>query len=552
MTIRLQDHFDAATLQRGLDYARRGHVVSVAPAPDGTLEAEVANGRGRSYLQQIRLDRGQIEGGCACPVGWNCKHVAAALAVWAEQKSGRPALALPVQGWLGRIRELAPAPPPPEARGEDYPPAVKNRLLYVLAPAGPQAAFRIDTFKGRINAAGTALNKSIRRHDAMQILRNPVPAKFVRPADLELLPELARARLWESSPGHGHGYGLPDLPHPRGDGLAALVGRLCATGRFLHDALPDAQLAWSEDRPEPRLDWRMETDGSQRLVFAGKDGAPLDLRSPGGTTFWIDAAAGRIGCLDRAIRDEVLQLVQSSPRIAPEEAAALGAALPETLGGTALPRPRTARQARRAARRRFARLTLGAETAREGRRRYDPQVTLPVLTLRFVYDGQEVRDSDGDADPRLVEDGTIVTLARDHGWEAACAMRLMRAGALPVEEMELHWPGGRMAECDFVFAEGEISMHVDDAGRHGALDFAFREVPALRRDGWEVVETRKWPFRLSPDEPVLSVATGTAPGPAFQGNDWFSLGFRAEIGGQAVDVAPLIAAFLEQARGEPG
>ncbi|WP_240722886.1 DEAD/DEAH box helicase, partial [Poseidonocella sp. HB161398] len=31
-----------------------------------------------------------------------------------------------------------------------------------------------------------------------------------------------------------------------------------------------------------------------------------------------------------------------------------------------------------------------------------------------------------------------------------------------------------------------------------------------------------------------------------------SLGFRAEIGGQAVDVAPLIAAFLEQARGEPG
>ncbi|WP_172332123.1 DEAD/DEAH box helicase [Mangrovicoccus sp. HB161399] len=545
MTIRLQDHFDPATLARGLDYARRGLVVSVAPSPDGMLDARVSNGRGKVYLQQIRLDHGRVAGDCACPVGWNCKHVAAALAVWAEQDRGRPALALPVQGWLGRLRGLAPAPPPPAPRSGDYPPTVKDRLLYVLAPAGPQAGLRIDIHKGRINAAGTALNKSIRRYDAMQILRNPAPAQFVRPADLELLPELARARLWEVS--WGYGYGLPEPLRPRGDDLAALVRRLCATGRFLHGALPDAQLGWSEDRPEARLDWRMETDGRQRLVFAGKAGAPLDLRSLGGTTLWVDAAAGRIGCLDRSIQEEVLQLVQSSPRIVPEEAAALGTALPETLGGAALPRPRTVRQALRAARQRFARLTLGAETAREDHRRYGHSVELPVLTLRFVYDGQEVWE--GDADPRLAEDGTIVTIARDHGWEAACAGRLMRAGALPVEEMELHWPGDRMAECDFVFAEGEINMHAEDlSGRHGALDFAFRELPALRRDGWEIVETRKWPYRLSSEAPVLSVSTQGEAGEAFQGNDWFSLGFRAEIGGREVDVAPLIAAFLEQAR----
>lgn len=52
--------------------------------------------------------------------------------------------------------------------------------------------------------------------------------------------------------------------------------------------------------------------------------------------------------------------------------------------------------------------------------------------LGFSYDGQEVMQ--GDADPRLVEDGGIVTLIRDHGWETACATSLMEAGALPVDD----------------------------------------------------------------------------------------------------------------------
>ena len=66
---------------------------------------------------------------------------------------------------------------------------------------------------------------------------------------------------------------------------------------------------------------------------------------------------------------------------------------------------------------------------------------LPTLILRFVYDGQEV--AEGDADPRMVHDGEVVTLIRDPRWEAACATRLMEAGALPVEELEVHWPGER-------------------------------------------------------------------------------------------------------------
>ena len=542
MDIRLRDHFDTPTLQRGRDYVRRGFVVSVEPLLDGAIKGRVSNGRGKSYQQRIAVHGDLVDGACSCPVGNNCKHVAAVLMSRASQQHERPGgLAAPVQGWLSRIKESTTSAQPPERRPEDYPDNVKDRLLYVLMPYGAQ--LRVDIYKGRINAAGTALNKAIRRYDAVHALRSTAPAKFIRPADLELLSALAQARLWDAS----YSYGLPDPLRPRGEQALALIRRLCDTGRFLHDNAADAHLTWSETQPEARLGWRMGADGSQQLGFEDASGAALQLRGLDGATLWIDTDRGCIGALAQALDPDMLRLVDSAPDIAPDEAEALGAALPETMAGFELPRPRSIRQTRRVARQRFARLTLGAETARDSPRRWGASLQLPTLTLRFVYDGQEVWE--GDADPRVVRDGEIVTLTRDHRWEASCATRLMEAGALPIDELEFHWPGERMMACDLVFADGEMSAHSLDFSRmEDALDFAFRVVPELRRDGWEIVETPKWPYRLSDEAASLTIATRSEPGEAFQGNDWFSLGFQAEIGGKPVDVAPLVAAFLEQVR----
>jgi len=32
----------------------------------------------------------------------------------------------------------------------------------------------------------------------------------------------------------------------------------------------------------------------------------------------------------------------------------------------------------------------------------------------------------------------------DYEWEESCLLRLMEAGAIPVEELESHWPSERM------------------------------------------------------------------------------------------------------------
>lgn len=543
MIDRFADYFNSATLQRGRDYARRGHVIEVRTGAGGVLRAQVSNGRGGVYEQQIELEQDWVDSYCSCPVGHNCKHVVAALIVWQERGNARPGLAYPVQSWLARVRETVVEPHIEATRPEGYPEAIKDRLLFVLKPDEPR--LKIDIYKGRINAAGTGFNKSIRRYDAMHLLRSADPAKFIRPVDLDLLSVLAQTRIWEAY----HAYGLPDQLRPNGGDAVALVRRLCDTGRFFHSNLPDADLTWSETCPSPQLSWRVTETGMQRLGFEDEAGQGLELLALNGGGLWIDRDCGQIGALAVPVDAPVLRLVKASPQVAPDEAALLAPQLPNKLGRFALPAPRGIERKRRSPTVKTVRLTLSTEAARDGERYWGDSVQVPTLSLEFFYDGQK-GGADG-SDPVMVEDGVVITLVRDNVWEEDCAACLRQAGAVPVEDLEHHWPSERMMERDFALATGEVHPETFDAvGEDDVLDFAFRIVPDLRRDGWEVIETRKWPYRLSDEAVQLTVSTQDDAGETFQGNDWFSLGFQIDLGGKQVDVAPLVAGFLQQLRGQ--
>lgn len=546
MAMRLSDHFDSATLRRAQDYVDRGLVVKVHTERGGSVESRVSNGRGQTYNQHIALHGDGVFGACSCPMGNNCKHVAAALIYFASaQHKNSVSLAAPVEAWLARVRQSATIAAPIPDRPAEYPNNINDRLLYVLEPTGAQ--LRVEIYKGRKAAAGDTLNKSMRRYDVLTAIRSNSVPSFIRPADLELIPLLLQARIWDSRYGYGIGSVLPDFLLPKGEQTISLVQQLCHTGRLLHEASPDASLTWSEDRLAIRLAWRLLLDGTQQLGFVDPSGTPLTLRGLEGATFWIDGAKGQIGALAEPLKLETLRLVETAPLVSAEHAEVTGAALPDRMGDLVLPRPKAIRQKTRAPKNRHARLVLGAETARASSHRWGPQVRLPTINLTFVYEGQEI--SAYHPDPRIVDDGEILTLLRDLEWEDACQLRLMEAGAIPVEELEVHWPGERMMDCDFVFADGELSTSLMDVSRlDDAIAFAFRVVPALRHEGWDIVVGRKWPYRLTGEAASLSISTRQANGEPYQGNDWFSLGFQAEIGGKTIDVAPLIAAFLEQSR----
>ena len=560
--MKLGDHFDKTTLQRGVDYARCGYVEALETLPDGSLRGRVRNDQGKVYRVAVTFGAPGLQGVCTCPVGTNCKHAVALLMVWGQSPASgpetmspaeqneqspttgpTPAPALPreVSAWIDHMARVAPARVPVVADTDDtYPPNVKDRLLFVVSAV--PVTLQIDTVKGRVGSGSDSLQASMRPYNALSALRAPSPPKFLRHLDRKLLTALAKTSLWRAD----YAYTVPELLKPGLEDMLGLLRRLCDTGRFLFEPRPDAQLRWSTDDPDLRLAWHRDARGCQRLRFEDAQGRPLLLKALDDATVWVDPGDGTIGHLSRSVTLGILYAVKDSPVVMPEHAPAVAAALPVTLGDLALPRPGSSRRIRRDAAARHARLVLGEEQAREGLSYWSGHVRLPTLTLSFVYDGHEVRHAD-EGEPAFVEGDTIVTLSRDLGWEGSCADTVLLCGAVPVEDLEMHVPSDRMAKTDFVFADGELSLHLlEPSSTRDAMDFAFRVVTELRQDGWEIVETSRWPYRLSTEPATLSVTTRTETGDGFQGHDWFSLGFSAEIGGKTVDVAPLIAAFLEQ------
>ena len=164
-------------------------------AADGaTIDAEVLGSRRSPYWQSVQLIRapnGKLSptGSCTCPVGFNCKHVAAVLFEYQQRAPttvGSPTL----RPWLSGATLSGPVNPEtggnpaaqptateaPALRGdsclcsldaaqedesEDYPPTVSKRLFYVQ----PRPALRWHDCRRRIHRPQA-------RRDAGQ----PVPA----------------------------------------------------------------------------------------------------------------------------------------------------------------------------------------------------------------------------------------------------------------------------------------------------------------------------------------------------------------------------------------
>jgi superfamily II DNA or RNA helicase len=568
MMISISTHFDRTTLERAEAYVRAGYVLALEPNGRGGLEARVRNEIGTVYQQSISLEapsarhpKGRVHGICSCPMHANCKHVAAALyALVARSEIGsdhaipvaRPTVPSAVQSWVSRAKALpatisGPARVAgPTARPKDYLPTMRDRLLYVLDTSN--TSLRVDICKGSIPAKGGGLNKTMRRYDVLFQLRGgKAPPAFFRTVDLDLLAQLARGRALSGQ--NSYGYDLPEALQSGSPLGAALLQALCETGRFLAEAQePESILGWSDNVVSPALGWRLTEHGFQILDFIRPNGSSVGMTRFGGDGFWIDRANREIGRLDAEPSDELRRLVQECPPMRHEDLASIAATLPSHLVGFALPTPKIPGAVRRAPRFMHAQLTLSAANAyqRFSQRYGRTTVSLPTLRLRFVYDGQMV-DLLDPSDLHRIEGGDLVTLERDRAWEDTCVDSLLAAGALPVEDMEMHAASDRLMTFDYVFADGEFREGSLAPSRLGqALPFVFQTVPKLIAEGWQVDITPQWPFRPETAATQIVVETRGTSGERFAGHGWFDIGFSVEIGGKRHDLAPLIAAFFAQ------
>lgn len=102
-----RDAFDSSTLERGAAYAREGRP-RLVEFGDGQLVASCRGSGEQFYRQRVRIEGpgSPVIGFCSCPVGYNCKHVAAALLHLQQQ----PPTSLPSKPSARRVTGIQPVP----------------------------------------------------------------------------------------------------------------------------------------------------------------------------------------------------------------------------------------------------------------------------------------------------------------------------------------------------------------------------------------------------------------------------------------------------------
>lgn len=509
---------DLSSYNRGLRYFQAGHVIDLSEeARDSQgvqLQSRVKGSDGRFYRQTIWIpadpERGDIAGSCACPVGYNCKHVAAACLAYEERERS----ASPGEGpsdldfmnrWLRRVIQ-AGAERPAEDDGE--------RLIYVLQPNPLDShglAVELRVAKSQKRAGGLSKGRLANLYGLFYGASSPA---YLQPADHDILG-LLRAQ--------GANQWAVTVPLSAATGGLALT-RLMQTGRCFWQGGERTLVVPGAPRSlVPR--WQETPDGHLRLELTVEPPARAVLVEP---PLYLDEALGQLGPLETAgLRAAQLRELLAAPRLRVSEAEAISRALVLDFPQLPLPTPVPVPLAELTDTAPVPCLALTAQRVDAAGRETETH----LLRLDFAYGDHRVAALP--AAPVAVLGGPQgpVRIRRDLAAENAALAALAELGFAPLP------PAGSAPGPHRLVPAGTNA--IERAGRWSAL---LREgLAALESDGWRI--ERESAFRLVFETADWELELEDAD--EERGNDWFGLRFDLDVGGRRIPLLPIVAPLLE-------
>ncbi len=489
---------------RGQRYFQQGRVLSLQwNASQRELSGRVEGREAVPYEQVVYIGRGrdpEIDGECDCPVGYNCKHVAALLIAWSSQDEQRPREE-GLERWRQRLesRLASRHTPPPE------PVVGRDTLLYLLqhrqGHEGPE--LRLEVVRTRwLKVGGWGKRYGYNLID--------VAFSYYHPPEWVTEEDRLIARLVVGS-GYGHGFSL------EGEAGLLLLRRLVATGRCYFDSPDRSPLHFAPPRPA-HFSWA-DTDEGRRLQVELADTVNWVL-VPSTPPCYIDTATGACGAIEQPLEEELFRSLCELPPLPSSKTAEFSRyLLPLLPAGADLPLPAKLDLRPLAV---PARPVVGLRGLSYG------EGIIHVARLSFRYQDLEVAPFTADGQNRLLlqHDGIEWDLQRDLEGEARALQRLAGHGFIPVVV------DGDTAQLDFI-------VEADNRAESAVQWRAFMEqLPALEADGWEI--RRDADFRLRFD----SVEAVTAD-IAADGEDWFDIGLSVDLAGQRIELLPLVTQWLQ-------
>ncbi|MBK1720832.1 DEAD/DEAH box helicase [Thiocystis violacea] len=508
-----------AYLERGQRYARNGNVLSADLDQARTMAmGRVLGSAGRVYQCIVRCfpspDGGHgIVGQCSCPVGRNCKHVAAVLLVLTERASKdvkpRPIgerLPLDLQGWLNRVERLAN-----QVEATDTP----YRILYLLQQDW-QHGLRVTTVRAlkarRLAEGGWG------KPQEFNILGQS-RADFVTSEDQRIMA------LVQASP---HSTDLPKQArldgHTGGDALQAIArsGR----GYYLQTEGPPLRFAGPL---QGVLGWRLGADAQMRVVLeSDRPGLVLLALTP---PWYLDPQSGDCGPLETGLEDREAALLTAAPAVPAGSAEALGEAARARVARLRLPMPEPPARARVSAAAPTPWLYLRsqdlvqAQTTRYWGMPVEPQ-WVHAAYLRFDYQGTVTSPHDPAASLQRVEDDKLLLVERDAAAERAALQRLQQLG---------------FSQC--TDPDEGLGLRLDLADDDAWITLVGRDLPCLSADGWRVEVDPDFQFRLA------DVGDWEMEIDQPEGGRWLDVALGIEVDGARVDLLPLLVKMIQTQSG---
>jgi len=602
---------DPFTASKGEAVFAAGRVLEVREQAAGQIEGEVEGSHGETYLSSVRLIANgavtRAESRCSCPVGFDCKHGAALLIAWLHTLQGtdrpNPAAApatadaradnggfdamgrLQALEWVRGLRALrGPGAAPPG-----------NRLVYVLGTDAVGAAWLVPW---RLRSGPGGGSPAAQPYAGLREQAGAPPAFW------DELDASAAAALQRATP-LPMGFAL-DTP-----GAAGLLLRAAQAGRLYLDAPPGDPAALRLQAGEPRpgtLRWQAAPAGGGRFPAAplrlGWTPPPaaeiLALPRP----CWLDRTAGRIGPIDTALPEPLLDWLFAAPPVPPDAVDEVALALHAQLRdrpdlGVALPSP-SARPIRERVGVPLPVLGLSRETSRS--RAGAPVGDVLLVGCAMQYQDRRLEPLRASSLGVRDDDGLALVLC-DHDAERARLAEL-RAALLPLLAGEpgaasLPEPpagGGRSRPGAGGGWQPVARLPV---GSLAAARVLFEVAPALAAAGWIVTDEARLPLalvdadRLAADLAPAPAGTGAAPlrgararalgedsrddatdrhhdgdgvaggGPAPPGRRrlesetgpagarWFELQVGVRVAGRRIDLAPVLAEIVAAGGYEP-
>ncbi|WP_262965015.1 DEAD/DEAH box helicase [Methylobacter psychrophilus] len=490
--------------EQGRSYYDKGLVIKLVTINEGALftqlDSSVKGSHVYPYQQNIRIvwrpdySAAKIKGDCSCPVGHNCKHVAAACLLYQNANQTLTVTDNSCLVWLDSLDESTP----------QLHNIYQEFVAYILKPGKTSHEFTIDFLITKANKSGR-LGKA--RKTTLANLRYSFSyLSYIQPLDEEVARLMTALNTYKGEPLLAGAVGYLAL------------SKLLQTGRLFWKSAENPALKAGANR-DLRFGWQQQDTGNYQLSVEIEPVAMLLLTDP---PQYLDIVQGTIGGFNATTPTaDQLNKILSVPVIPAEYADEFSFKLTIEHPHIPLPAPKKIELTNSDELVPVPRLLLYGQQV-------DARHYGHFMAVSFNYGDCQLPAANAE-DYSVVKTGKgFVRIKRSAEVECQAIKQLLAKGFIIA-------PADKTGQGELVLSAGAIALS-DNASCW--RDFIQKTLPELEQQGWiiEVDDSFKLSFQSAQNwDAEISESQ----------NDWFEMHFNVEIDNQAYPLLPLIMPVLE-------